>query len=87
MFEILVSKEIIAKHNELFGKKNIGFGKKSIIEKPLILIDVDGFFKPFEKLVDSVISAGFMPKTNKKFFKIVKNPKEAINYIKKQVKK
>ena len=87
LFEILVSKEIIAKHNELFGKKKTLFAKKSILEKPLVLIDLDGFFKPFEKLVDSLISAGFMPKTNKKFFKIVKTPKEAINYIKKCVKK
>lgn len=81
LFDILVGREIHDKHYKL--KKS----DKCAFNKPLVMIDVDGFFKPFEKLVDSLISAGFMPKSNKKFFKIVKTPKEAINYIKKQVKK
>lgn len=87
LFEILVSKEIIAKHNKLFGSKDPERLGKDIVKKPLILLDVDGFFKPFEKLVDSLISTGFIPETNKKFFKIVKTPKEAVSYIKKYVKK
>lgn len=87
LFEILVSKEIIAKHNRLFGTKDPEKLGKDIVKKPLILLDVDGFFKPFEKLVDALIAREFIPETNKKFFKIVKTPKEAINYIKKCVKK
>lgn len=87
LFEILVSKEIIEKHNKLFGSKDSAKLGKDIVKKPLVLVDVDGFFKPFEKLVDSLIANGFMPETNKKYFKIVKTPKEAVNYIKKYVKK
>ena len=88
LFDILVSKEIVSKHKELFKNKNDKLTRNdSIVTKPLILIDLDGFFKPFEKLVDSLISTGFIPKSNKKYFKIVKTPKEAINYIKKYVKK
>ncbi|MBP3616150.1 MAG: TIGR00730 family Rossman fold protein [Alphaproteobacteria bacterium] len=83
LFEILVSKEVIEKHNKLFGSKD----SANIVKKPLVLVDVDGFFKPFEKLVDSLIANGFMPETNKKYFKIVKTPKEAVNYIKKYIKK
>ena len=87
LFEILVSKEIIAKHNRLFGTKDPKKLGKDIVKKPLILLDVDGFFKPFEKLVDALIACKFIPENNKKFFKIVKTPKEAISYIKKCVKK
>ena len=87
LFEILVSKEIIAKHNKLFGSKDPEKLGKDIAKKPLVLVDVDGFFKPFEALVDSLIKTGFIPDTNKKFYKIVKSPKEALDYIKRHVKK
>ena len=79
LFDILVGKEVTDKYNKLH--------KKTSLNKPLVLIDLDGFFKPFEKLIDSIISAGFMKESNKKYFKIVKTPKEAIAYIKKSVKK
>ena len=79
LFDILVGKEVTDKYNKLH--------KKTSPNKPLVLIDLDGFFKPFEKLIDSIISAGFMKESNKKYFKIVKTPKEAIAYIKKSVKK
>ena len=87
LFDILVGKEIIDKHNKLNKKDKSSENGKNIVTKPLLLIDPNGFFKPFEKLVDSIISAGFMKESNKKYFKIVKTPKEAISYIKKYVKK
>ncbi len=88
IFDILVGKEIIGKHKKITDRPVCKIKKRDDISpKPLVLIDINGFFKPFEKLVDSLISNGFMPETNKKYFKIVKTPKEAISYIKKYVKK
>ena len=87
LFEILVSKEVIGKHNKMLKEKNMPINPNNITTRPLVLVDPNGFFKPFEKLVDSIISNGFMPKANKKYFKIVKTPKEAVNYIKKHIKK
>ncbi len=81
LFEILVSKEINDKHDKLLNKKETTFNK------PIVLVNVNGFFTPFEKLVDSIIDAGFMNPSNRKYFKIVDSPKEAIDYIKKHTKK
>ena len=88
LFDILVGKEVIAKHKTVKNKPVTQIKKKEdLLPKPLVLIDTNGFFKAIEKLIDSIISAGFMKESNKKFFKIVKTPKEAVDYIKKYVKK
>ena len=88
IFDILVGKEVIKKHSTITDRPVSKIKKKdNILPKPLVLVDSDGYFKPFEKLLDSIIAAGFMKESNKKFFKIVKTPKEAISYIKKYVKK
>lgn len=81
LFDILVGREIHDKHYKL--KKS----KKCDFTKPIVIIDIDGFFTPFEKLIDSIIKAGFMKSENKKYYKIVKSPEEAISYIKKYIKK
>ncbi len=80
IFDVLVAKEITEKHNELVGKTEYKF------DKPIILINTNGFFDAFIKLIDSIIANGFMNASNKKYFKVVKTPKEAINYLKKEFK-
>ena len=81
LFEILVDKEIYAKHCKMFNKDYPS------LHKPIVLIDTNNYFKPFNALIDSIIKEGFMPASNKNFYKIVKTPKEAISYIKKYLKK
>lgn len=81
IFEVLVHTQINDKHNVLVKKKT------STKNKPTILINLNGFFDPFIKLVDSMIKSGLVNATNKKYYKIVKTPKEAINYIKKELNK
>ena len=76
LFEILVSCEVANKHNNLVGKKDIE------IPHPIILVNINKFFDPFKKLVDATIRTGFVSTTNRKYFKIVQTPTEAIEYIK-----
>ncbi len=81
LFDILVDKEIHDKHSKL--KKD----NKTFVNKAIILVNINNFFKPFESLIDSMMKTGFIEASNKKYFKIVNTPDEAISYIKKHIKK
>ncbi len=80
LFDILVEKEVKKRHKEII--------KGSLVseERPIVLINTNGFFNAFEKVVDVMIKEGFISKTNKNFYKIVKTPTEAVTYIKKHLK-
>ena len=47
--------------------------------KPLVLVNIDGFWDPFVKLVDELANRGFVPAD--RFFTIVQDPDEAIHYV------
>ena len=79
LFEILVTCEIVNKHNNLVGKRDMD------IPHPIILVNINNFFEGFKRLVESSIRAGFVSSTNKKYFKIVQSPAEAIDFIKKEI--
>lgn len=81
LFDLLVGKEIYNKHKQCVPNSTLSE------TRPIILINHNNFFKPFEALVDSLIKTGFISKEHKKMYKIVSTPEEAIKHIKKTVKK
>lgn len=81
LFDLLVGKEILEKHKEIVP------GSKCSETRPIIIINHNNFFAPFETLIDSIIKEGFMGKENKKMYKLVNTPEEAIEVIKKYMKK
>lgn len=81
LFDLLVGKEIYEKHKEVVP------GSKLSETRPIILINYKNFFKPFETLLDAIIKEGFMSKDNKKMYKLVDTPEEAIKLVKKYIKK
>jgi uncharacterized protein (TIGR00730 family) len=50
-----------------------------IERKPLVLVNIDGFWDPFVKFVDELTARGFVPAD--RFFAIVQDPNEAIQYV------
>ena len=49
--------------------------------KPIVLIDTDGFYQPFVRLIEHIHERGFVKDTYKKLFTIVPDPAAAIDYI------
>lgn len=47
--------------------------------KPVVLVNTDGFWDPFVKLVDELADRGFVPSDS--FFSIAQNAQEAIEYV------
>ena len=80
LFEILVSCEVANKHNSIVCKKELE------IPHPIILVDINKFFEPFKCLIDGTIKTGFVSTANRKYFKIVQSPEEAIKFIKNYLK-
>ncbi len=81
LFDLLVGKEIYDKHKEVVP------GSRLSETRPIILINKNKFFTPFVNLVDSIIKEGFMHQQNKKMYKLVDTPEEAIKIIKNYMKK
>lgn len=79
LFEILVTCEIINKHNNLVGKKDL------YIPHPIILVNINNFFEGFKRMVESCARSGFISSTDRKYFKIVQTPNEAMEFIKKEI--
>lgn len=50
-------------------------------KKPIILLNIDGFWDPLLKLLSHQIKCGFMDKSINKLFSIVETPKKAISYL------
>jgi len=50
-----------------------------IERKPLVLVNIDGFWDPFVKLVDEMAGRGFVPAD--RHFTIVQDPDEAIEHV------
>jgi len=47
-------------------------------DRPIILIDVDGYWQPLMRLFDHVVETGFAPRAAHGFFKAVLTPEEMI---------
>jgi uncharacterized protein (TIGR00730 family) len=50
-------------------------------DKPVVLVDVAGFWQPLLKLIDHTIAAGFTRKENRGLFKVVDSPDDVFDVI------
>lgn len=49
--------------------------------KPVVLLDVDGFWAPFAALLDTAVDAGFLRPPNRDLARRVANPQEALRAL------
>jgi uncharacterized protein (TIGR00730 family) len=50
-------------------------------DKPMVLIDIEGYFEPLEPLLARLVREGFALRNIENFYAIVKTPEEAIDRI------
>jgi uncharacterized protein (TIGR00730 family) len=75
MFEVIVMKEIVDRHHR--HARPVTYRE----DRPIVVVNTDGYYDPMLGMIDSGIKAGFMLKEDLKFFKIAKTPKEAFDFI------
>ncbi len=51
------------------------------LNKPLCLINTNGFYNPFVSLIESLISAGFLQPWQVDLFPLLKTPEQAIQFL------
>ena len=59
----------------------ITWGQLGLHKKPIILLNIDGFWNPLLNLLEHQIDCGFMDKSINKLYLIVNSPKQAIDYL------
>jgi uncharacterized protein (TIGR00730 family) len=55
--------------------------RMSMVQHPLILIDVRGFFQPLEALLSHLIATGFMGEAQRSLYRTVANPAAALEAL------
>jgi uncharacterized protein (TIGR00730 family) len=55
--------------------------RMSMVRHPLILIDVQGFFRPLDALLMHLIATGFMSETQKSLYQVVGEPAAAVRAL------
>ncbi|MDR1476577.1 MAG: TIGR00730 family Rossman fold protein [Rickettsiales bacterium] len=75
LFEVMVMKEIVDRHRR--------HAPRSVYreDRPIVIINTDGYYDPALKMIERGIKEGFMMKEDLKFFKVAKSPKEAFDFI------
>lgn len=53
-------------------------------DKPIVLIDVNGFYQPFMKMVDHMVAEGFTAPWHRDLFQLAATPMEAIEKLRSQ---
>jgi uncharacterized protein (TIGR00730 family) len=51
-------------------------------DKPIVIVDVEGYWQPLAALVDHVIAAGFAPRKTRDIVQVVRTPEELIAALK-----
>ena len=51
-------------------------------QKPLTIINTNGFYTPFITQLEKIINTGFAPKDNSQLFHVASTPGDALDYIK-----
>ena len=59
----------------------ITWAQLDLHKKPIILLNIDGFWDPLLNLLSHQINCGFMDNSINKLFSIADKPKEAIDYL------
>jgi uncharacterized protein (TIGR00730 family) len=55
--------------------------RMSMLQHPLILIDVQGFFRPLDALLSHLIATGFMSEAQRSLYRTVAEPAEAVRLL------
>ncbi len=55
--------------------------RMSMLQHPLIVIDVEGFFRPLEALLTHLIATGFMSEAQRSLYRIVEDPAAALRVL------
>jgi uncharacterized protein (TIGR00730 family) len=56
--------------------------RMAMVQHPLIVVDVEGFFRPLEALLAHLIVTGFMSEAQKSLYQVVKDPEAAVRALK-----
>jgi len=56
--------------------------RMAMLNHPLIIIDVEGFFRPLEALLTHLITTGFMSEAQRSLYRVVKDPAAALRVLK-----
>lgn len=51
------------------------------LDKPLCLVDTNGFYSPFIALIQSLVESGFVHHSQLELFPLVKTPEQAVDYL------
>lgn len=62
--------------SEMIVQKQLGYNNK-----PIVLLNTNGFYDNLVKFFDNIIGQNFAPKITKNIYHIANNPKEALEYI------
>ncbi|AHC73719.1 amidase [Candidatus Endolissoclinum faulkneri L5] len=52
-----------------------------LLDKPLVMLDINGFWKPLFSLIDHTIASGFTPEKNRDLYKTVSTTSEVFEVI------
>jgi uncharacterized protein (TIGR00730 family) len=55
--------------------------RMAMVEHPLIVIDVQGFFRPLEALLTHLIATGFMSEAQRSLYRMVEDPAAAVQRL------
>jgi predicted Rossmann-fold nucleotide-binding protein len=56
--------------------------RMAMLSHPLIIIDVEGFFRPLDALLTHLIATGFMSEAQRSLYRVVEKPAEALKVLK-----
>jgi predicted Rossmann-fold nucleotide-binding protein len=56
--------------------------RMAMVHHPLILVDVQGFFKPLDALLTHLIATGFMSEAQRSLYRMVDAPGAAVQALK-----
>lgn len=62
--------------SEMIVQKQLGYNNK-----PIVLLNTNGFYNNLVKFFDDIINQNFAPKISKKIYFVANSPKEALDYI------
>ena len=55
--------------------------RMAMVQHPLIVVDVEGFFRPLEALLAHLIATGFMGEAQKSLYTMVADPAAAVRVL------
>lgn len=62
--------------SEMIVQKQLGYNNK-----PIVLLNTNGFYDNLVKFFDNIINQDFAPKISENIYYVARNPKDAIEYI------